>query len=79
MDTDSPKVKTSLLLVSSLTIASMITISASLPDMSAHFKDLPGGEPWLNYPCPCPHCLLRLQRLLPEHLSTGQAGLNSWG
>ena len=43
MDTDSPKVKTSLLLVSSLTIASMITISASLPDMSAHFKDLPGG------------------------------------
>ncbi len=43
MDTDSPKVKTSLLLVSSLTIASMITISASLPDMSAHFSDLPGG------------------------------------
>ena len=43
MDTDSPKVKTSLLLVSSLTIASMITISASLPDMSAHFRDLPGG------------------------------------
>jgi MFS family permease len=43
MDTDSRKVKTSLLLVSSLTIASMITISASLPDMSAHFKDLPGG------------------------------------
>jgi len=43
MDPDSPKVKTSLLLVSSLTIASMITISASLPDMSTHFKDLPAG------------------------------------
>ncbi len=43
MDPNSSKVKTSLLLVSSLTIASMITISASLPDMSAHFKDLPGG------------------------------------
>jgi MFS family permease len=43
MDTDSSKVKTSLLLVSSLTIASMITISASLPDMSVHFRDLPGG------------------------------------
>ncbi len=43
MDHNSTKVKTSLLLVSSLTIASMITISASLPDMSAHFKDLPEG------------------------------------
>ncbi len=43
MDHNSAKVKTSLLLVSSLTIASMITISASLPDMSAHFKDLPEG------------------------------------
>ncbi|MGB5404024.1 MAG: MFS transporter [Robiginitalea sp.] len=43
MDHNSAKVKTSLLLVSSLTIASMITISASLPDMSAQFKDLPEG------------------------------------
>ena len=38
MDPNKKQVKIALLLVSSLTIMSMITISASLPDMAAHFS-----------------------------------------
>lgn len=44
MNPDSKQVKMALLLVSSLTIMSMITISASLPDMTAHFGHLDNGE-----------------------------------
>ena len=44
MNTDSGKVKLALLLVSSLTIMSMITISASLPDMTNAFSDVLNGK-----------------------------------
>lgn len=43
MDVESRQVKVVLLLVSSLTIMSMITISASLPDMTKTFSDVPNG------------------------------------
>jgi MFS family permease len=43
MNTESWQVKATLLLVSSLTIMSMITISASLPDMTNTFSELPSG------------------------------------
>ena len=43
MNIESWKVKTALLLVSSLTIMSMITISASLPDMTMAFAEIPNG------------------------------------
>ena len=41
---DNWKVKTTLLLTSCLTIMSMITISASLPDMARTFAGVPNGE-----------------------------------
>lgn len=44
MNSESWQVKLTLLLVSSLTIMSMITISASLPDMTNTFSDVPNGE-----------------------------------
>ena len=44
MNSESWKVKLALLLVSSLTIMSMITISASLPDMTKTFSEIPNGE-----------------------------------
>jgi MFS family permease len=43
MNSETWQVKATLLLVSSLTIMSMITISASLPDMSEAFSDIPNG------------------------------------
>ncbi len=43
MNTNSWQVKATLLLVSSLTIMSMITISASLPDMTGSFANIPNG------------------------------------
>jgi MFS family permease len=64
MDPDSPKVKTSLLLVGSLTIASMITISASLPDMSAHFKDFPGGPSLVKLSLSLPALFIALSATL---------------
>jgi len=44
MNTESWQVKVTLLLVSSLTIMSMITISASLPDMTKAFSSMPNAE-----------------------------------
>jgi MFS family permease len=44
MNPESKSVKLALLLVSSLTIMAMITISASLPDMTTHFIQVPNGE-----------------------------------
>ena len=44
MNSESWQVKLALLLVSSLTIMSMITISASLPDMTNAFSDVPNGK-----------------------------------
>ena len=43
MNPESKNVKLALLLVSSLTIMAMITISASLPDMTTHFSDVSNG------------------------------------
>lgn len=43
-NSESKSVKVVLLLVSSLTIMSMITISASLPDMTNAFSDVPNGS-----------------------------------
>ena len=43
-DTGHWRVKLTLLLASSLTIMSMITISASLPDMAKTFSAVPNGE-----------------------------------
>ena len=44
MNSENWKVKATILLVSSLTIMSMITISASLPDMTKAFSDLPNAS-----------------------------------
>jgi MFS family permease len=44
MNSESWKIKATILLVSSLTIMSMITISASLPDMTKAFSDLPNAS-----------------------------------
>lgn len=44
MNPESKKVKMALLMVSSLTIMSMITISASLPDMTHNFSEIPNGK-----------------------------------
>lgn len=44
MDPESRGVKIALLLVSSLTIMSMITISASLPDMTMDYSELSNGQ-----------------------------------
>jgi MFS family permease len=44
MNSESWQVKLALLLVSSLTIMSMITISASLPDMTNTFSEVPNGQ-----------------------------------
>jgi len=44
MNSESWKVKTTILLVSSLTIMSMITISASLPDMTKAYSYLPNAS-----------------------------------
>jgi len=44
MNPESGKVKATILLVSSLTIMSMITISASLPDMTKAFSNLPNAS-----------------------------------
>ncbi|NNL79758.1 MAG: MFS transporter [Flavobacteriaceae bacterium] len=44
MEANSKPTKLTLLMVSSLTIMSMLTISASLPDMAIDFKDHPNGE-----------------------------------
>ena len=49
MNSESWRVKLALLLVSSLTIMSMITISASLPDMTNTFSDIPNGDKLVKF------------------------------
>lgn len=64
MDTESWKVKTTLLLVSSLTIMSMITISASLPDMSRAFASHPQGASLVKLSLSFPALFIALSALL---------------
>ncbi|WP_238528112.1 MFS transporter [Robiginitalea biformata] len=56
--------KLSLLLVSSLTIASMITISASLPDMSRDFSGYPNGQALVKLSLSLPALFIALTSLL---------------
>jgi len=64
MNTDSWQVKLSLLLVSSLTIMSMITISASLPDMAKAFADFPNGPALVKLVLPFPGLFIALSAIL---------------
>ena len=58
------EVKLGLLLVSSLTIASMITISASLPDMSRDFSGYPNGQALVKLSLSLPALFIALTALL---------------
>ena len=58
------EVKLSLLLVSSLTIASMITISASLPDMSRDFEGYPNGPALVKLSLSLPALFIALTAIL---------------
>lgn len=64
MDYKHPGVKASLLLVSSLTIASMITISPSLPDMSRHFGEHPWGTELVKLSLSLPALFIALSAVL---------------
>ncbi len=64
MNTDSGKVKLALLLVSSLTIMSMITISASLPDMTNAFSDVPNGKKLVKLVLSFPGLFIALSAIL---------------
>ncbi|WP_255444060.1 MFS transporter [Robiginitalea sp. SC105] len=54
----------SLLLISSLTIASMITISSSLPDMSRDFSEYPNGQALVKLSLSLPALFIALTALL---------------
>lgn len=58
------EVKLSLLLVSSLTIASMITISSSLPDMSRDFAGYPNGQTLVKLSLSLPALFIALTAIL---------------
>jgi len=64
MNSESWQVKVSLLLVSSLTIMSMITISASLPDMTKTFSDHPNGETLVKLTLSFPALFIALSALI---------------
>lgn len=64
MDFNQPGVKASLLLVSSLTIASMITISSSLPDMSRNFEHLPWGTSLVKLSLSLPALFIAISAIL---------------
>lgn len=64
MDYNRWEVKLGLLLVSSLTIASMITISASLPDMSRHFAGTPNGQALVKLSLSLPALFIALTAFL---------------
>ena len=64
MNTESPQVKATLLLVSSLTIMSMITISASLPDMSKAFEAHPNGQALVKLSLSFPALFIALSALI---------------
>ncbi len=60
MNSETWQVKLTLLLVSSLTIMSMITISSSLPDMSAHFAEVANGPRLVKLVLPFPGLFIAL-------------------
>ncbi len=64
MDYNRWEVKLSLLLVSSLTIASMITISSSLPDMSRDFAGYPNGQTLVKLSLSLPALFIALTAIL---------------
>lgn len=64
MDVNRWEVKLSLLLISSLTIASMITISASLPDMSRDFGQYPNGQALVKLSLSLPALFIALTAML---------------
>lgn len=64
MNPESKKVKMALLMVSSLTIMSMITISASLPDMTHNFADLPNGPKLVKLSLSFPGLFIALSAIL---------------
>lgn len=64
MNSESWRVKLALLLVSSLTIMSMITISASLPDMTDAFSDIPNGKKLVKLSLSFPGLFIALSAIL---------------
>ena len=64
MNSESWQVKLALLLVSSLTIMSMITISASLPDMTSAFSDIPNGKKLVKLTLSFPGLFIALSAIL---------------
>lgn len=64
MNPESKQVKLALLLVSSLTIMSMITISASLPDMTDHFKHLDNGDKLVKFTLSFPGLFIALSAII---------------
>ena len=64
MDYENKRVKIALLLVSSLTIMSMITISASLPDMTNTFSSLPNGNKLVKLTLTFPALFIALSAII---------------
>ena len=64
MNSESWQVKLTLLLVSSLTIMSMITISASLPDMTNAFSNIPNGDKLVKLTLPFPGLFIALSAII---------------
>ena len=64
MNPESKQVKMALLLLSSLTIMSMITISASLPDMTDHFKHLDNGDKLVKFTLSFPGLFIALSAII---------------
>lgn len=64
MSPETKQVKLALLLVSSLTIMAMITISASLPDMSKHFSHLENGSKLVKLTLSFPGLFIALSAII---------------
>jgi MFS family permease len=64
MNSETWQVKLSLLLVSSLTIMSMITISASLPDMTNAFSNIPNGNKLVKLALSFPGLFIALSAMI---------------
>ncbi len=64
MNSESWKVKATILLVSSLTIMSMITISASLPDMTKAFEQQPNGTALVKLSLSFPGLFIALSAII---------------
>lgn len=77
MEVNRGPTKLTLLLVSSLTIMSMLTISASLPDMAVDFKDDPNGEQLVKMALSFPALFIALSAMVAGPIidSTGRLKL----